>query len=129
MFKALVQSAQTSGDELDMRYITALNLQAELKRIKVLRNTPALKGLVRELADGIETWKTEHKDDIQEVHTLRVNSHVWDKEDGTTPTPTPTIRDAGAPITRPTYAQDHQVYIDQQCSVELHQPLRTPGRS
>lgn len=61
----------------DMRYITALNLQAELKRIQVLRRTPALKGLVREIGDSIGAWRNEHDPEIKTVRDLRQNSHAW----------------------------------------------------
>lgn len=64
----------------DVRYISALNLQAELKRIAVLRRTPALKESVRELRDSIQRWiagnktksKAQDASDCQKVdsHTL-----------------------------------------------------------
>lgn len=63
----------------DMRYITALNLQADLKRIAVLRRTPALKGLVREVRDSINKWRRVNRENIDMVGELRVNSHSWDK--------------------------------------------------
>lgn len=62
----------------DMRYITALNLQAELKRIKVLRGTPALKGLVSELSASVNDWRLQNKDNIRKVHELRQDSQRWE---------------------------------------------------
>lgn len=70
-------SYDNGDDQLGMRYITALNLQAELKRIQVLRRTPALKSLVQEIENSIGAWRNEHKDDIKMVRDLRQNSHTW----------------------------------------------------
>lgn len=63
--------------DFDMRYITALNLQAELKRIGVLRRTPALKGLVREVRESINLWRNENEDKIKEVKDRRIDSHSF----------------------------------------------------
>ncbi|KUI60042.1 hypothetical protein VP1G_07264 [Cytospora mali] len=57
-----------------MRYITALNLQAELKRISVLRRTPALMGLVRELRASLDDWRDENKANIEWVGTQRIDT-------------------------------------------------------
>lgn len=70
---------------IDMKYITALNLQAELKRIKVLRGTPALKGLVSELSASINKWRTQNKDNIQKVRELRQDSQRWELTTNCTP--------------------------------------------
>lgn len=64
-------------DEVDMRYITALNLQAELKRIAVLRRMPALVPLVRELRQCINDWREENRISIAIVGERRINSHAW----------------------------------------------------
>lgn len=78
--KSPYPNQQDDDDErLDMRYITALNLQAELKRIAVLRRTPALKGLVRQLRESIDNWKDKNGDNIKKVHDFRIDSHTWDK--------------------------------------------------
>lgn len=57
-----------------MRYITALNLQAELKRIKVLRRTPALKGLVRDVRTSLNSWRKENEANVKKVQELRVDT-------------------------------------------------------
>lgn len=64
--------------QLDMRYITALTLQAELKRIAVLRGTPALKGLVSKVSTSVDDWRKKNKDNIQNVHDLRKDSQRWE---------------------------------------------------
>lgn len=61
-----------------IRYIAALNLQAELKRIAVLRRTPALKGSVRELRNSIKEWVLKNKENIQDIHDRRrTDSHTF----------------------------------------------------
>lgn len=61
-----------------IRYISALNLQAELKRIAVLRRTPALKSSVRELRNSVKEWVFTNKEDIQDIHDRRrVDSHTF----------------------------------------------------
>lgn len=57
-----------------MRYITALNLQAELKRIAVLRRTPALKGLVSELRASLDAWKDENESNVKRVERQRIDT-------------------------------------------------------
>lgn len=69
----------------DMRYITALNLQAELKRIKVLRGTPALKGLVSELSTSVNAWRIQNMDNIRKIHELRQDSQRWELTTTRTP--------------------------------------------
>lgn len=60
------------------RYISALNLQAELKRIAVLRRTPALKESVRDLRNSIDKWVFDNKENIQDVHDRRrTDSHTF----------------------------------------------------
>lgn len=77
-------------EQLDMRYITALNLQAELKRIAVLRRTPALKGLVREVRTSIETWREDNLENIKKIRERRENSHTWNKQKSPPPLTTTT---------------------------------------
>lgn len=57
-----------------MRYVTALSLQAELKRISVLRRTPALRGLVREVQRSLVAWREENKKNISVVEKLRIDT-------------------------------------------------------
>lgn len=57
-----------------MRYVTALSLQAELKRISVLRRTPALRGLVREVQRSLVAWRGENKKNISIVEKLRIDT-------------------------------------------------------
>lgn len=57
-----------------MRYVTALSLQAELKRISVLRRTPALRGLVREVQRSLMAWRNENKKNISNVERLRIDT-------------------------------------------------------
>ncbi|KAL1861709.1 hypothetical protein Daus18300_008678 [Diaporthe australafricana] len=57
-----------------MRYVTALSLQAELKRISVLRKTPALRGLVREVQRSLVAWREENKKNISNVERLRIDT-------------------------------------------------------
>lgn len=57
-----------------MRYVTALSLQAELKRISVLRRTPALRGLVREVQRSIVAWRDENRKNISNVERLRIDT-------------------------------------------------------
>lgn len=57
-----------------MRYVTALSLQAELKRISVLRRTPALRGLVREVQRSLVAWREENKKNISNVERLRIDT-------------------------------------------------------
>lgn len=57
-----------------MRYVTALSLQAELKRISVLRRTPALRGLVREVQRSLVAWREENKKYISIVEKLRIDT-------------------------------------------------------
>lgn len=57
-----------------MRYVTALSLQAELKRISVLRRTPALRGLVREVQRSLVAWRHENKKNISNVEKLRIDT-------------------------------------------------------
>lgn len=57
-----------------MRYVTALSLQAELKRISVLRRTPALRGLVREVQRSLVAWREENKNSINIVEKLRIDT-------------------------------------------------------
>lgn len=77
----LLRQSQDDSDDhpYDMRYLTALNLQAALKRIAVLRRTPALKGLVREVRDSLNDWRRANEKNIEMVGELRVDSHTWDK--------------------------------------------------
>lgn len=57
-----------------MRYVTALSLQAELKRISVLRRTPALRGLVREVQRSLVAWRDENKKNISNIEKLRIDT-------------------------------------------------------
>lgn len=57
-----------------MRYVTALSLQAELKRISVLRRTPAIRGLVREVQRSLDAWREENKPNISIVEKLRIDT-------------------------------------------------------
>jgi hypothetical protein len=57
-----------------MRYVTALSLQAELKRISVLRRTPALRGLVREVQRSLVAWRDENQRNISNVERLRIDT-------------------------------------------------------
>ncbi|KAK2610531.1 hypothetical protein N8I77_003954 [Diaporthe amygdali] len=57
-----------------MRYVTALSLQAELKRISVLRRTPALRGLVREVQRSLVAWREENRKNIDDVERLRIDT-------------------------------------------------------
>lgn len=70
---------ETAPSASSARYISALNLQAELKRIAVLRRTPALKESVRDLRNSIKLWvqSSETKKGIQEIHDRRVNTHTF----------------------------------------------------
>lgn len=70
---------ETAPSASSARYISALNLQAELKRIAVLRRTPALKESVRDLRNSIKLWVqlSETKKGIQEIHDRRVNTHTF----------------------------------------------------
>lgn len=92
------------GDQLDMRYITALNLQAELKRIKVLRKTPALRSLVRELGDTIDEWREENQSNIKMVHERRTDTQKWDYIATPTPTPRNARRSSSQALTGPSRA-------------------------
>lgn len=71
--------------QLDMRYITALTLQADLKRITVLRATPALKGLVSEVSASVNAWRSKNKHYIQKIHDLRQDSQRWEDKTAETP--------------------------------------------
>ncbi|KAK7744941.1 hypothetical protein SLS53_003174 [Cytospora paraplurivora] len=56
-----------------MRYITALNLQAELKRIAVLRRTPALRRLVRGVRASLDAWRDENRNNVMIVGRRRAD--------------------------------------------------------
>lgn len=71
---------ETSLSASSARYISALNLQAKLKRIAVLRRTPALKGSVRDVRHSIERWVSENKKGIQDIHNRRSNAHIFGEE-------------------------------------------------
>ncbi|ROW18177.1 hypothetical protein VPNG_00044 [Cytospora leucostoma] len=57
-----------------MRYITALNLQAELKRIAVLRRTPALRKMVRGVRASLNAWRDEKQPNVIMVGRKRADS-------------------------------------------------------
>ncbi|PSR79122.1 hypothetical protein BD289DRAFT_105629 [Coniella lustricola] len=61
-------------------YTTALSLQAELKRIAVLRNTPALKDDVRAVSESLNAWRIENKEAIEIVKSARTSSRTWHKD-------------------------------------------------
>lgn len=67
--------------DFSVRYISALSLQAELKRITVLRRTPALRESVRELRDSIQEWVRKNKENIQDIRQRRINSHTFGARD------------------------------------------------
>lgn len=69
-----VGSIDPDEDQPGMRYVTALSLQAELKRISVLRKTPALRGLVREVQRSLVAWREENKKNIGNVERLRIDT-------------------------------------------------------
>lgn len=57
-----------------MRYITALNLQAELKRIAVLRRAPALRGLVREVRASLNAWRVQKVANVERPEDHRIDT-------------------------------------------------------
>lgn len=82
------------------RYLAALSLQAELKRIDVLRETPALKELARDLRDSVRLWRDENADMIQDVHDCRIDWHIFGPKrsvgpESHTDSPSCTKRDKG----------------------------------
>lgn len=94
-----------------MRYVTALSLQAELKRISVLRRTPALRGLVREVQRSLVAWREENRKNIDDVERLRIDTTHFrlmlppetprsPRQPGTRRTVASPSQDPGPPVTR-----------------------------